>query len=71
MKKIKTDEVDGDDPIEKEYRKQNKLLYKYKDQLNAELDTKELSYLLEYNNQQVPTGRDVVSKLINFNSILS
>nr|CAI5827669.1 unnamed protein product [Callosobruchus analis] len=61
VKKVKTeDEVDSakTDPEEEEYRKQNKILFGFRDALAKHLDTKEMSYLLEYNDQEVPSGRD-------------
>lgn len=58
VKKIKTEDVvDGAD---KEYKEQNKQMYKYRDKL-AQVDFGDLKYLLEYNDQEIPTGKDNVS----------
>ncbi|CAH2012006.1 unnamed protein product [Acanthoscelides obtectus] len=61
VKKIKTeDQVDSvkKGPEEEEYRKQNKIMFGYRDALAKHLDNKEMSYLLEYNDQEVPPGKD-------------
>ncbi|CAH1168782.1 unnamed protein product [Phyllotreta striolata] len=61
-KKLKTeDEVDGID--ENEYRKQNKIMFEYRDEL-AKIPHKDLLILLEYNKQEVPTGKDTILDLL-------
>nr|XP_023025730.1 poly [ADP-ribose] polymerase [Leptinotarsa decemlineata] len=57
-KKIKIEDPVSD-PIEKEYREQCKILFKHRDKLEK-LDYKELGYLLEHNNQEIPSGKDVI-----------
>ena len=52
-KKIKSDKEDA-------IKKQNKLMYKYRDQLKNVLKRKDLQYLLEYNDQDIPPGEDRV-----------
>ena len=52
-KKMKSDEEDA-------IKKQNKLMYKYRDQLKNVLKKKDLQYLLEYNDQDIPSGEDRV-----------
>lgn len=72
MKKEESDDVDGTNPPKKPkieddnvMRKQNQSIYRYRDQLKA-LTKKHLIALLEYNNQQIPSGIDSVSDLIFF-----
>lgn len=48
-KKIKTEE-------EETVRKQSKTMFKYRDNLAKLLKKKELSYILEHNDQYMPTG---------------
>ncbi|XP_066991017.2 poly [ADP-ribose] polymerase [Anabrus simplex] len=43
---------------EAELKKQNSIMYKYRDNLRTELEKKSLAALLEYNNQEVPSGED-------------
>ena len=52
-KKIKSDKEDA-------IKKQNKLMYKYRDQLKKVLKKKDLQYLLEYNDQDIPSGEEPV-----------
>jgi len=47
---------DKDDAI----KKQNKLMYKHRDQLKTLLKKKDLQYLLEYNDQDIPSGEERV-----------
>lgn len=61
------DEADGQTPSKKmksdnedKIKKQNKLIYKYRDQLKNVLKKKDLQYLLEYNDQDIPSGEDRV-----------
>ncbi|KAJ8919846.1 hypothetical protein NQ315_006375 [Exocentrus adspersus] len=58
VKKVKTEDAVDGDPKEKEYREQNKILFKYRDQLDGNLDAKALAELLEDNNQKPRTGKD-------------
>lgn len=59
VKKIKTeDSVDGNLKMEEEYREQNKIMFKYRDHLNEQLNKKEFHELLEYNGQESSTGKD-------------
>jgi len=51
-KKVKSDKEDA-------IKKQNKLMYKYRDQLKKVLK-KDLQYLLEYNDQDIPSGEERV-----------
>jgi uncharacterized protein with gpF-like domain len=52
-KKIKSDKEDA-------IKKQNKIIYKYRDQLKKVLKRKDLQYLLEYNDQDIPSGEERV-----------
>ncbi|XP_064103766.1 poly [ADP-ribose] polymerase 1-like [Macrobrachium nipponense] len=65
VKKIKTEE-------EEIVRKQSKLMYKYRDQLKH-LKKKELTYLLEHNDQYLPTGEsnmlDILVDVMAFGAI--
>jgi hypothetical protein len=45
---------------EDKIKEQNKLMYKYRDQLKKVLKKKDLQYLLEYNDQDIPSGEDRV-----------
>ena len=63
VKKLKS-ENSGDEFTEKEsklYSEQNKIMYKYRDQLEKNLTKNELTELLQYNDQDVPAGQDRVS----------
>lgn len=64
VKKIKKD--DGEDAkIQEEIKKQNKIMYKYKDLVEKELSRGQIQALLEYNKQQVPSGNsNVMPQLI-------
>jgi hypothetical protein len=53
-KKVKSSKEDA------EIKDQSKLMYKYRDQLKKHLKKKDLQYLLEYNEQDVPSGEDRV-----------
>lgn len=67
-RKVKpADETDGPTPSKKmksdkedAIKKQNKLMYKYRDQLKKALKKKDLQYLLEYNDQDIPPGEERV-----------
>jgi hypothetical protein len=69
-----TDETDGPSPSKKTksnkednaIKQQNKLIYKYRDQLKKELRKIELQELLEYNDQDIPVGDERVC--IEFNT---
>jgi poly [ADP-ribose] polymerase len=52
-KKMKSDKEDA-------IKKQNNLMYKYRDQLKKILKKKDLQYLLEYNDQDIPSGEERV-----------
>jgi hypothetical protein len=52
-KKMKSDKEDT-------IKQQNKLMYKYRDQLKKALKKKDLEYLLGYNDQDMPSGEDRV-----------
>jgi hypothetical protein len=45
---------------EDKIKEQSKLMYKYRDQLKKALRKKDLQYLLEYNDQDIPSGEDRV-----------
>lgn len=49
------DEVDGDE-TEKQYREQNEQMFKYRDKLQK-VDGDSLNDLLQYNDQEIPSGR--------------
>ncbi|XP_063237914.1 poly [ADP-ribose] polymerase [Bacillus rossius redtenbacheri] len=55
-------EVDAPDAkkMEKLLQKQNKEYFKFRDQLKDSLQKRELTELLEYNNQDVPVGADAI-----------
>ncbi len=52
-KKIKKEEKD--EKQTEEIKKQNKILFKYRDQLES-LSKQDLQILLEFNDQQIPSG---------------
>ncbi|KAG5892238.1 hypothetical protein JTB14_014609 [Gonioctena quinquepunctata] len=58
IKKIKIEDAVDGDTKEKDYREQCKIMFKYRDKLDKYLKYPELSYLLEHNNQEVPTGKE-------------
>lgn len=66
--KKEEDEADGpsppkkvkEDPNAEERKKQNKLMFKYRDSLKNELSKKDMSALLEYNDQEIPVGEEVM-----------
>lgn len=60
-KKMKKDETEEDDPREKEIKKQNDIMYKYRDELKANLKKTALQQLLEFNSQDIPPGEEAVS----------
>lgn len=61
IKKIRTeDEVDESSNNEKEIKQQNKIMFKYRDQLKKYLNKKELQELLEANEQEIPSGIESV-----------
>ncbi|KAF5303926.1 hypothetical protein FQA39_LY01711 [Lamprigera yunnana] len=75
-KKVKIeDTVDAavDEKVDKKLKAQNKIIFKYRDNLK-ELPKKHLILLLEENNQQVPTGVEVMldrlSDLMAFGTLL-
>jgi len=72
------DEADGPSPSKKmksdkedAIKKQNKLMYKYRDQLKNVLKKKDLQYLLGYNDQDMPSGDDRVCIAFCYLCILS
>ncbi|KAF5305635.1 hypothetical protein FQR65_LT07716 [Abscondita terminalis] len=69
------DVVDGvDEALEKKLKEQTKLIYKYRDNLK-ELHKKELTHLLEVNDQEVPSGvesiLDALSDVMAFGALQS
>ena len=62
-KKIKKEEKDVQQT--EEIKKQNKILFKYRDQLES-LSKQELQILLESNDQQIPSGVSEVHLFIEF-----
>ena len=63
-KKIKEEEKENE-KLTEEIKKQNKIQFKYRDQLET-LTKQELQILLEYNDQQIPSGTSEVFKLLIF-----
>ena len=63
-KKIKKEEKENE-KLTEEIKKQNKIQFKYRDQLET-LTKQELQILLEYNDQQIPSGTSEVFKLLIF-----
>lgn len=65
IKKLKTeDSIDGLTPEEtKLYNEHTKIMFKYRDQLQTNLNKNELTKLLQVNKQDVPSGVDRVSLL--------
>ena len=57
-KKIKSEKVDSKE--EAEMKKQNKVMFEYRDQLKSQLQKKDLQELLEYNDQDIPPGHEKV-----------
>ena len=57
----KEDEDEVDKSLEKKIEAQNKILFKYRDQLKENLKKHELQQLLEFNGQEVPVGINDVS----------
>ncbi|XP_018335477.1 poly [ADP-ribose] polymerase [Agrilus planipennis] len=72
-KKVKKEEDTVDNSNEKEMKEQNKILYKFRDNLSA-LSKQELIDILDENDQEVPAGLDVildrVSDLMTFGALL-
>lgn len=63
-KKIKKEEKENEQ-LKEEIKKQNKIQFKYRDQLES-LTKQELQILLEYNDQQIPSGTsEVLALFIN------
>jgi hypothetical protein len=66
--------ADGPSPSKKmklskedaEMKEQNKKMYKLRDQLKKELKKKDLQYLLEHNDQDVPVGEEKVCIPLNY-----
>ncbi|KAK7863506.1 hypothetical protein R5R35_009060 [Gryllus longicercus] len=81
IKKEETDEADGpsepkkakEDPDAEKRKKQNKLMFKFRDNLKKHLNKKELSLLLEHNNQEIPSGEermlDRLSDIMTFGAL--
>ncbi|GLH03003.1 Poly [ADP-ribose] polymerase [Gryllus bimaculatus] len=81
IKKEETDEADGpsepkkakEDPDVEKRKKQNKLMFKFRDNLKKHLSKKELSLLLEHNNQEIPSGEermlDRLSDIMTFGAL--
>lgn len=71
-KKIKSEEMTGEE--DEAMKKQNKIMFKYRDQLKERLKKKELQELLEYNDQEVPTGPekmlDRLADIMTFGKLL-
>lgn len=57
-KKIKSEKVDQEDV--EGIKKQNKIMFLYRDQLKEQLKKKELEALLLHNSQAVPAGQEQV-----------
>lgn len=67
-KKVKTESLSKEE--EEAMKKQNKIMFGYRDNLKAQLKKKDLVRLLEYNDQGVPAGPEQVMddlKLLNKN----
>lgn len=58
-KKIKKENDAEEKEMKEQIKKQNKILYKYRDDLE-QLTKSELQALLEFNNQHIPSGRSEV-----------
>lgn len=71
-KKIKKEEKENEQQTE-EIKKQNKIQFKYRDQLET-LTKQELQAMLEYNDQQIPSGTseilDHLSDVMTFGALL-
>ena len=50
--------------MKEEIKKQNKIVYKYKDLIENELSKGQIQALLEFNHQEVPSGKSNVSSLM-------
>lgn len=59
VKKIKKDDEE-DEKSKEEMKKQNKVQFKYRDQLES-VSKKDLEILLESNEQEIPSGMSEVS----------
>ncbi|KAH1010082.1 hypothetical protein HUJ05_004437 [Dendroctonus ponderosae] len=68
IKKIKIE----DDPLDEEYREQNKIMFNFRDQLK-EVPKNELRLLLQSNNQEIPEGLeslyDRISDIMTFGAL--
>lgn len=68
MKKIKLE----NDPEDKEYREQNKIMFSYRDKLKS-MSKPHLITLLQHNNQEVPEGLeriyDSLSDIMTFGTL--
>lgn len=62
-KKIKKEEKENEQQTE-EIKKQNKIQFKYRDQLET-LTKQELQAMLEYNDQQIPSGTSEVISMLS------
>ena len=51
---------------EKKLKEQNKILYKYKDQLKDNLNKNELIELLHFNDRSIPVGTERVKSFYFF-----
>ncbi|EFX75651.1 hypothetical protein DAPPUDRAFT_55885 [Daphnia pulex] len=71
-KKIKKEEKENEQ-LKEEIKKQNKIQFKYRDQLET-LTKQELQILLEYNDQQIPSGTsemlDLLADVMAFGALL-
>lgn len=75
VKKPKQETVDGFTEDEsKAYVEQNKIMYKYRDQLEKNLTKQELIELLQSNDQDVPSGKerilDRLADIMTFGALL-
>jgi len=72
VKKIKKEDKE-EAKIQEEIKKQNKILYKYKDLLEKELTKGQMNTLLEYNKQEIPSGKsnalDLLCDIMTFGSL--
>lgn len=62
-KKIKKEDDAGEKEMKEQIKKQNKILYKYRDELE-QLSKSDLQALLEHNDQHIPAGKSEVLDLI-------
>lgn len=59
-----------DSKLDKEIEAQNKIMFKYRDQLQNDLSKKQLEHLFEVNDQQIPIGVEMVFYCISQKVIL-